>query len=438
MNSTTFLLGLTLGAVIGAAAMWLLALRHALAEHRTELARRITAETELSAARAVAQEQQRTHAESMAAAAEVERRFTETFEVLSARALQTNNQQFLETAKLHFEQVQTAAKAELDQRRTAIDGLVKPISETLQKVEAKIEQAEKARVEAHGGLDQQLKAMTAMNAQLIAETNQLSRALRAPNVRGRWGEMQLRRVVEIAGMVEYCDFATQETVSGEGGVRRPDMVIRMPNGRTVVVDSKVPLEHYLNALECTDEEKKKAFLLEHAAQVRRHLRDLSGRAYWQQVEGSPEFVVLFLPGEVFFSAALEQDPSLIEHSGDVILATPTTLIALLKAVAYGWRQEQVAQNARDIAALGKELYERFSTVAGHFGKLGRSLTGAVGAYNSAVSSMESRLLVTARKFRELGAIGEGDVEVVQPVEAIAREISAPELIGPPVIEAPLP
>ena len=259
------------------------------------------------------------------------------------------------------------------------------------------------------------------------------KALRAPAVRGRWGEIQLKRVVELAGMLEHCDFTTQESVAtsnGDGRLLRPDMTVRLPNGRAIVVDSKVPLEAYLDATECQDETRRRELLGNHARQIRAHVDGLSRKSYWDQFGGaSPEFVVLFLPGEVFFSAALEQDPALIEQSVNerVILATPTTLIALLKAVSYGWRQETITQNALEIARLGKELYERLATLGGHFDEVGKGLSKAVASYNRAVGSLESRVLVTARKFEGLGVAAPDDLLELPPVDQAVREIQAPEL-----------
>ena len=361
--------------------------------------------------------------------------FADAFKVISADALAKNNQSFLELARATLEAQQAAAlasaKTDLDKRQLAIGELVAPVKTSLEKFELQIQGIEKSRIDAYATLTEQVRAMAEAQGALRLETGNLVKALRAPQTRGRWGELQLKRVVEMAGMLDHCDFFEQESTNTEDGRLRPDMVIKLPGGKNIVVDAKAPLAAYLEALEAGDEEEKKRKLVDHARQVRDHLRKLGQKAYWEQFQPSPDFVVLFLPGEMFYSAALEADPSLIEAGVDarVILATPTTLIALLRAVAYGWTQQALTENAERISALGRELYERIATVTEHWGRVGRNLGEAVGAYNKSVASMESRVLVSARKFRDLKVAGEDkEIAGLNPVEALPREVQAPELL----------
>ena len=300
-----------------------------------------------------------------------------------------------------------------------------PIQESLSKVDLKIQQIENARVDAYGALREQVQSLIGTQKELQAETGNLVKALRAPSVRGRWGEIQLRRVVEIAGMLPYCDFAEQETVNTSEGRMRPDLVVKLPGGKVVVVDAKTPLQAYLEAIEAPDDEVRRARLADHARQVRAHMERLSSKSYWEQFDASPEFVVMFLPGETFFSAALEQDPGLIEQgvSQRVIPASPTTLIALLKAVAYGWNQEKLARNAQEISALGKELHDRLRSLFGHLEAAGRGFDRAVESYNKAIGTLESRVMVSARKFGELGAAVTEEIPEIEPIETTARTLS---------------
>jgi DNA recombination protein RmuC len=347
------------------------------------------------------------------------------FKAMASDALKSNNSSFLVVAEETLKRFQSQAQGDLEARQKAVADMVAPVRESLSKVDEQIQHLEVARSDAYGELRAQVQSLITTQKELQSETGNLVRALRTPNVRGRWGEIQLRRVVEIAGMLSYCDFAEQETVSTESGRLRPDLVVKLPGGKHVVVDAKTPLQAFLDAFETTDEDARRACLANHARQVRDHMNTLSGKKYWEQFEAAPEFVVMFLPGETFFSAALEQDSGLIEHGvlNRVIPASPTTLIALLKAINYGWNQEKLARNAQQISALGKELHDRLRLLAGHITSVGTGLDRAVESYNKAVGSLESRVLVSARKFAELGASVADDIPELEPIETTARALS---------------
>ncbi len=383
---------------------------------------------DLSAATARLEEERKAGLEKIDLLANAEEKLADAFKALSADALRSNNHSFLQLAKENLQTFQETAKGDMEQRQQAIDQLIRPLKESLEKVDSKIGDLEKTRAGAYSELREQVKALATSQSQLQAETGNLVKALRVPHVRGRWGEIQLRRVVELAGMLQYCDFVEQETVSTEDARIRPDLIVRLPGNRTIVVDSKVPFDAFYESISTTDDDVRAARLNDHARLVRTHITALSRKSYWETVQPTPEFVLLFLPGETFYSAALENDPKLIEDgvSQGVIIATPTTLIALLKAVSYGWRQEQMANNAQEVSNLAKTLYDRLRVFTNHFDDIGRSLDRALDAYNKGVRSLEARVLVTARRFKDRGAIAGDEIEQLEPIDKAARPLSLDE------------
>jgi DNA recombination protein RmuC len=430
------------GAILGFAIAWLLvrpnaavlnarlsALQQELGKARVEAQKFTDLNNQLNAAKVKLETtvalERKANDDKLAILNQMTQELRDSFQALSAEALKSNNQAFLHLAQSTLEKFQSEAKGDLELRQQAVENLVAPIGESLKKVDEQIRQMESTRDRAYGDLTSQISSLITTQEKLQSETGNLVKALRSPTVRGRWGEIQLRRVVEIAGMLPYCDFVEQETVTNSSGRFRPDLIVRLPGGKNVVVDAKTPLLAYLEAVEATDDEYRRQKLIDHANQVRTHMLQLSSKLYQEQFEPTPEFVVMFLPGETFFSAALEQDPALIERgvSQKVIPASPTTLIALLKAVAYGWNQEKLARNAHEISCLGKELHDRLRLLGAHIENVGKGLDRAVESYNKAVGSLESRVMVSARKFVELGAPVTEQIAELGPIETTTRNLT---------------
>jgi DNA recombination protein RmuC len=387
-----------------------------------ERAQRVQAETRAEAVRESLEEQRRLLADAR-------ERLGETFRALSADVLRDSGAALVEHAR-------QAIDAQFGRRQEAIDGLVKPLQQALERYEAEVRALESKREHAYGTMAEQVRALTTASADLQRETSTLVTALRSPQVRGRWGEITLHRVVELAGMVEHCDYVEQATAPGADSRLRPDMVVRLPGGRQIVVDAKVPLVAYLDAVGAAGADERRAALVRHAQQVRHHMTLLAAKSYWEEFARAAEFVVMFIPGESFVSAAVEVDPGLLEDgiARRVVVASPTTLVALLQAGGYGWRQERIAENAARISELGRQLYDRLRTLGGHFEGVGKGLRRATDAFNQAVGSMESRVLPAARRFRELGAASGDDIPALEPLDVQPRELDAPEF--PRQLDAP--
>ena len=434
------------GLVMGAAFAWLAtrSASAALAERKAEL------EWELASVKTQVTQQQTENSALLAAKAaadatlDSERRNTEEklrlltdaseemkaqFKALASAALESSNASFLQLAKGTLEKYQSEAKGELEKREKAVETLVKPISDSLKQVDQHVRQLEMSRAEAYGSLTAQVASLLETQKALQTETGNLVKALREPQARGRWGELQLRRCLELAGMLDYCDFREQVSVTSEERIKRPDVVVTLPGGKNIVVDAKVPLTAYLAALEAPDEATRNACLIDHARQVRQHIDGLSAKSYWSQFEPTPEFVVLFLPGEVFFRAAMDADAEIMEYgvSRKVMVVSPITLIALLRAVAYGWNQKNLADSARQISLAGKTLYQRLSAMAWNFEDIGKKLGGTVESYNKAVGSMERSVFPIARKLPELDrSLSADDLPDLHQVERTPRQLESPD------------
>ena len=386
--------------------------------------RRIEEEQKLRAAAEKEAESQRSNlAEQRRLLDDAQVKLREAFQSLAGEALQTSSLQFMELAKSRFDSLQKEAEGDLEQRKVAIQSMVDPLETALKDLRAEVTRVESARQEAYGSLRSEVQLLATTNKELRQETGSLVNSLKQPQVKGKWGELTLRRVIELAGMSPHCDFLEQQSLDTEEGRLRPDLIVHLPGGTQIVIDVKVPLHAFFKAVSATSDAEYREAMIQHAALVREHIRGLSGKEYWKQFEPTPEFVVLFVPGESFFSAALEQDRTLIEEAIDkkVVLASPTTLIALLRAIAYGWKQELVAENNERIKDLGTELYDRVVKFAEHLSEIAKGLERANKAYNNAVASFDSRLIPSARKFKEMG-VGSADVPEVEPIETFPRPL----------------
>ncbi|HKB30726.1 MAG TPA: DNA recombination protein RmuC [Streptosporangiaceae bacterium] len=427
MDAISLFAGLVLGAAAGAAIGFLVARGRQAAEAASLSAQVRAAEEKTTLVEQAAREK----------AELVEGQLAERIRALSTEALDANSRRFLELAEIQMRAFGVRATSDLETRRAAVEHLVAPLKDTLARVETQLRESDAARRESHAELAKQVDVARASSDQLREQTQALVTALRRPEARGRWGELQLRRVVELAGMTARCDFDEQVAVTTADGAQRPDLVIRLTGGKNIVVDSKVSLAAYLEAAEAKDESVRNARLAAHARHLKEHVDRLAAKAYWTSISPSPEFVVLFIPGEAFLAPALEHDPGLLEHAmaRRVHIATPTTLVTMLRTAHYAWQQAALSDNARAVFDLGRELYDRIGGMGKHVDRLGRALTNAVSTYNQAVGSLENRVLVSARKLNQLGVV-EGELAPPQPVEETARSISAPELVtesGPALV-----
>jgi len=432
MNVTVVILTL-LGVAVGLALGWLLARQRSEVDTRAAL-------TEAAGLRAALEADRTAAARREAMMVRTDDQLRELFGSQAAEALQRNADAVIKLAEAQFAKSATAAGGDLAQRQQAIDAMVAPLRESLAKVQDQLTAVEKGRATSDSAIREQVRAMSHASEQVRSETSHLVTALRAPQIRGRWGEMQLERVVEAAGMAEHVDYDLQASATGpDGATQRPDLVVRLCGGKNVVVDSKVAFSAYLEAMEARDEATHDARMRAHAKHLRTHIDSLSAKSYWQRFSPTPEFVVCFVPADAFLDGALREDPTLLEYAfgRDVVLATPSTLVALLRTIAYSWRQEALAQNAQEVHQVGRELYQRLSTMGAHIDKLGRSLGSAVTSYNQTVSSLESRVLVTARKMSDLKVVGPADLlETPKQVTEAARSTQAPELTEQRVVSLP--
>ena len=442
MSTSLLLLLAVLAAAAAAAVAWALASERrtrdrsraldetiaALAETRASLT---AAQQSEAALRAMLEAERRNTTEKLEVLEQARDSLKDAFAAVSSDLLAQNSVRFLDLAKEKFGELQNTATGDLASRQKAIADLVQPLRESLTKVDAKLQEVDRERATSHAVLAEQLRSLTHAQLALQSETGRLARALRSPNVRGQWGELQLRRVLEAAGMLEGSHFEIKESVHGDEGRLAPDVVIKLPGGKNVVVDAKVALTAFLDALECDDETQRDGKLRDHARQVKDHIVRLGNKAYWTHFQPAPDIVVMFVPGEALLSAALQHDAGLLEFSmaRGVMLASPLTLIALLRAIAYGWQQEKIARNALEISELGRNLYDRIAKLAEHWENVGKSLAKAVNAYNGAVGTLETRVLVTARRLKDKGVTAPDEIPDLEVIDETPRPLGAPQLTG---------